>query len=186
LNMSKTPGVGADTAHIAAALLKDPIDFFLSEHNRQLEFCDALETLADVMEIQPVKEQAAVLLRFMTEDLPLHIEDEEQDLFPLLMSGREQQTEINQALAQLITEHEGDKELVRPIVADLQEINDGRALADPARFHRNVQVFCGLQRRHLIWENRLVLPLAKRSLSNAEKAELRRRMIAKRETRARR
>ena len=166
----------------AVAPLPDPVRFVFNEHDRQLEACSALEGLVNVMQLEPVEQRAATLLGFMTEDLPLHIEDEEQDLFPLLLSRRADRRDIEPMLAQLTAEHEDDKELARLIVVDLQAIAGGHALDQPARFHRNVRIFCELQRRHLVWENRLVLPMADRCLSLTDKTELGRRMIKRRES----
>ena len=163
-----------------AAPLPDPIKFILNEHDRQLEICDALETLISVLDLEPVAGRASALLRFLTVDLPLHIEDEEQDLFPMLRAHCGAQGEIGEVLDQLAVEHEDDRDLACPIVADLEALSEGRAPSHPLRFHGNARAFCELQRRHLIWENRLVLPLAERHLSVADKAELGRRMAERR------
>ncbi len=160
--------------------LPDPIDFILHEHDRQVEICDALETLISVLDLEPVRARAGALLHFLTVDLPLHIEDEELDLFPLLRARCEPSDEMAEVLDQLTLEHEEDRELASVIVADLTALRDGREPSHMVRFHSNVRAFCELQRRHLIWENRLVLPLARGQLSVADKADLGQRMIARR------
>lgn len=145
-----------------AAPLPDPIRFILDEHDRQLAICDGLDTLISVMSLEPVADRVGALLHFLTTDLPLHIEDEELDLFPMLRSRCGAQGETGEILDQLATEHEEDRELANLIAADLKALHEGRAPNHPTLFHSNARAFCELQRRHLLWENRLVLPLAER------------------------
>ena len=155
-----------------AAPLPDPVRFILTEHDRQLANCDALETLISVMSLEPVEDKAGTLLRFLTTDLPLHIEDEEQDLFPMLRARCGVRGETGEILDQLAMEHEDDKELANLIVADLSALHDGCPPSQPILFHSNARAFCELQRRHLLWENRLVLPLADKHLRAADKSAL--------------
>ena len=61
-----------------------PINFILAEHYRQRLLCEGLTKLTENMELAPVAALAAQLQRFLDRDLRLHLEDEEQDLFPLL------------------------------------------------------------------------------------------------------
>jgi iron-sulfur cluster repair protein YtfE (RIC family) len=65
---------------------QDPIEFILEEHDRQLEVCALLEDLLATPDSQLQPQSALPLLEYLTKDLPTHIEDEEQDLFPLLAS----------------------------------------------------------------------------------------------------
>jgi len=44
----------------------------------------------------------------------------------------------------------------------------------------NVRAFCEMQRRHLNWENRVVLPLAQTLLTEEDKQDLAQRMVARR------
>ncbi len=154
------------------ATLQDPIEFILEEHDRQLEICDRLENLINALEFEPCARMAASLLGFLTEDLPAHIEDEEQDLFPMLASQRGNDQDLAIILDQLVSEHELDRSLVEPIVDSLGQIADGRALADSRRFCMDVRAFSVAMRRHINWENRVVLPAAERNLSEKDRARL--------------
>lgn len=178
--MTRSAGDGAARQ---PAPLPDPIEFIRHEHERQIEFCEALETLISVLDLAPVRDQAGKLRGFLIADLPRHIEDEEQDLFPLLKARCGQSGATAEILDQLASEHEDDRELAALIADDLGALHNGHTLADPTRFHYNARTFCELQRRHLIWENRLVLPLAGRQLSAADKADLGQRMTDRRAAR---
>jgi hemerythrin-like domain-containing protein len=72
-----------------------------------------------------------------------------------------------------MSEHELDRGLIEPIVEDLRHIAEGSVLVDSGRFCMYVRTFTVAMRRHLNWENRVVLPLARRVLSKEDRALLR-------------
>jgi len=160
----------------------DPIDFILKEHDRQLEVCALLERLLDALDTEPRAQWAERVFVYLTEDLPIHIEDEEQDLFPALASRKGEEAEFLTILDQLILEHESDRGLVEPLLDGLRDMAEGRVLADPNRFYMYARTFTEAMRRHLNWENRIVLPLANKILSEEEKAELANRFSDRRQT----
>jgi hemerythrin-like domain-containing protein len=160
---------------------QDPIEFILEEHDRQLEVCALLEDLLATPDSQLQPQSALPLLEYLTKDLPTHIEDEEQDLFPLLASRQVGDPNLPVILDQLVLEHELDLGLVEPIVDDLRNIAEGRTSADARRFYANVRTFTQATRRHLNWENRVVLPLAQRVLGEEDRSHLASRMAARRQ-----
>ena len=159
---------------------QDPIEFILEEHDRQLEVCTGLEEVLTMPGSQLPPRRALSLLDFLTKDLPTHIEDEEEDLFPLLASRQRDNLDLPVILDQLVSEHELDRGLVEPIVDDLRNIAEGRTSADSKRFHMNVRTFAEATRRHLNWENRVVLPLAQRVLGEKDRVKLANGMAARR------
>ena len=160
--------------------ISDPIRFILEDHDRQLENCSGLERLVSASESEPIVQWAGSLLSFLTNDLPLHVQDEELDLFPLLRSQHSPQDYMSDVLDQLVTEHESDKGLADLVIRDLQAIAGGKAPKHRVRFELNVQAFCEMQRRHLNWENRVVLPLAERLLSEGDRQRLAKNLAARR------
>ena len=108
------------------------------------------------------------------------MKDEELDLFPRLKSRRPPESNLGDILDQLITEHQTDEGLADLVIEDLRAIAEGALPEYPVRFQLNVRAFCEMQRRHLNWENRVVLPLAQRLLTEEDKQDLARRMIARR------
>ena len=160
--------------------LPDPIQFILQDHDRQVETCSRLEELISASETEPVADWAASLVSSLDRDLPLHVKDEELDLFPRLKSRRPPESNLGDILDQLITEHQTDEGLADLVIEDLRAIAEGALPEYPVRFQLNVRAFCEMQRRHLNWENRVVLPLAQRLLTEEDKQDLARRMIARR------
>jgi hemerythrin-like domain-containing protein len=160
--------------------LPDPIQFILQDHDRQVENCSRLEQLVSASETEPTSEWAASLLSFLSNDLPLHVDDEELDLFPRLSSRRPPDSNLADILDQLVTEHETDKGLADLVIKGLRAIAEGEPPEHPFRFQMNVRAFCEMQRRHLNWENRVVVPLAQTLLTEEDKQDLAQRMVARR------
>ena len=158
----------------------DPIGFISWDHERQLEVCGGLEKLVSASPVEPAAEWAVSLLSFLTDQLPLHIQDEELDLFPILISRQAPTSNLGEILEQLLTEHEVDQGLADLVVDDLKAVAKGDTPDQPQRFQMNVRAYCEMQRRHLNWENRVVLPLAETLLTDADKQDLARRMAARR------
>ena len=162
----------SDAADALAKPLGDPIDFIRQEHDRQLRVCADLDDLFNALELEPVVERVLSLQSFLTEDLPRHIQDEEADLFPALTRRTGDDADTAVILDQLIAEHELDMGLVDPILKEFEAIIRDGVPGDPPRFFMNARMFAETQRRHLIWENRVVLPLADRVLTEADKRAL--------------
>lgn len=158
----------------------DPIAFIRQEHDRQCQICDGLEDMFNTLDQPPAREQARGLRSFLVGDLLHHIEDEEIDLFPALVQRCQNQEGLDEILWQLTSEHELDRELVDLIVKELETIIEQGTALDPVRFSLNVRAFAETQRRHLMWENRVVLPLAEKYLTAQDKAAMGRSMASRR------
>lgn len=160
--------------------LDDPLELIRREHDRQSQVCDQLDELFNFLGLEPVADWASSLRRFLSEDLPRHIKDEEEDLFPVLTRRCAGHEGLELILAQLTSEHELDMGLVEPILRELETIVEAGAPSNPTRFLADVRAFVETQRRHLIWENRAVLPLAEARLTTEDKKALGRAMAARR------
>lgn len=164
----------------AAERFLSPLDLIRSEHDRQLALYDRLDELANDEQLRPVSKEAETLIVFLTEDLPLHGKDEEEDLFRLLKLRCRPVDGFDGILEQLEFEHSLDRVLAHHIVIDLEAIADRRTLENPIRIFMNLRTFVETQRRHLAWENAVVLPLARKRLSPKDLEEMGRNMAARR------
>jgi hemerythrin-like domain-containing protein len=157
-----------------------PLHLIWAEHERQLLIGKELVRLAAVPDIDPVIEIGGPLLAFFTEDLLLHHQDEEADLFRILRFICPPQDHIEPVLEELDRDHAVESYLMRSIVVDLKRVLGGKKLESAAFFFDSLNLFARDQERHLAWENEVVLPLASKRLSSDDLEELGRNMAARR------
>ena len=160
--------------------LSKPLDFLRSEHARQKKVCDWIERFIDGIEEEPAPKSAGVLLSYLTMDLALHTLDEEDSLFPMLAERAKPEDGIAAVLARLSSEHELDKDLVDFIAADLKQIASGKRVPLLSRFFANMIGLINTQRRHLTWENEVILPLAEKRLQEQDLEKLSDAMLQRR------
>jgi hemerythrin-like domain-containing protein len=141
-------------APLTRALMADPIAFLQAEHARQLALLGHLERLARAPAARGARVMAGVLLRWLEEDLPMHVADEEASLHPRLRPH-----DAGGALALLAAEHRRDAGLVAACLPGLRAIAAGRPAG--TGFEAGVAAFLRLHRQHLHAEDRTIMPLAR-------------------------
>ena len=154
----------------------DPLALLTACHGRMLGLCELLERLpahqATHGNDDELSAAANRLLRYFDQAAPLHHQDEEQDLLPLL--GGRLEPEIRHRLE---TEHEEQHALWARLRTDLLAAVDGRARPlEAARIHAFVEA-C---RDHIAFEETQVLPLARTALNAEALARLGQAMAARR------
>ncbi len=159
---------------------RDPIDAMYREHRRVSEFCKWLVELANDLDADDNAQIAALLLDYVEKDLPIHLADEEEDLFPLLERRAPSNERFASVLELLVLEHRHDIEYGRGLLEPLRAIAVGKQPADATLLAHYMRAFGMLLKRHQTTEDNLVLPAAKQYLSADDKAELGRRMAARR------
>ena len=169
-----------DSSKLSRQAFDDPIGFIRREHDRQCEICYQLEDMVNALDQPPDLGQVELIRGFLAEDLNLHVQDEETDLFPALARRCKSHELVDEILYQLTSEHELDRGLIDPILDALREIAEGRAAQNTARLARSVRAFVETQHRHLNWENRVILPMAETHLTAADKQAIGRSMAVRR------
>lgn len=160
-------------------LLREPLDWFFAEHYRHRQACRLMFDVALAHVFDGARVTA--LAEFLRNDLPLHIIDEEQDLFPLLRRRAHPEDAVETVLGMLSAEHKAD-------AAHAQEVRDGleACLAGQTApgmdmgIRRRMQAFAAQELRHLALENAVVLPIARLRLSPADLQAMSRRLAARR------
>ncbi len=157
----------------------DALEFILLEHLRHRQMCKALERLAGASEFDA--EHIARLADFIRFDLTLHVVDEEEDFFPVLRKRCLPEDGIEAVLDQMTKEHAEDKSLserVRDVLTRcLIEQQPPSAIAGGAEVLRS---FAQHEKRHMVLENAVVIPLARRRLTARDLAVLGERFAARR------
>lgn len=160
--------------------VSDPIEALYADHARLQDLSEQLVNLADNLDAEDVPHVAAPILDFLENLLPIHLADEEEDFFPLLKRHSRKEDRIVPILDLLVEEHGEDIEFGQRLLEPLRMITAGKQIAEPELFIHHVRAFRVLQRRHQAIENCIVLPLAMERLSGDDKAELGRKMAARR------
>ncbi len=158
----------------------DPFEFIYGEHERIRRCWEQLEHLAADPTTEGAPEVARSILNFIEKALPLHIADEEEDLFPLLKRRSPSNDDIVAMLTLLTNEHRDDIEHGRSLIRTLRSIEGGVAPADLRMFADYVRAFVMLQRRHQAMENNVVMAAAFDRLTPQDIEELGRKMALRR------
>ena len=169
-----------DASELQRDVFRHPLEFIFAEHDRQRIVCAVLERLAGDLAAADAQENAAHVLGHLENELPLHIADEEQDLFPMLWQRCLAEDGIDEMLSLLQEEHEEDDAHCAALLAPLRVLAAGGQPADVTEFAALALGFARFQRRHLGWENGTILPLAERRLTDADQIELGRSMATRR------
>ena len=159
---------------------RDPLQFIHAEHARIRACCEQLVRLADDLDAEGASESAASILTFLENELPRHVVDEEQDLFPLLERRALPGDRISPVIELLRMEHRDDVEFGHPLLEPLHAIATGRQPADVSWFKNYVRTFETLQRRHHALEDKVVMPLAADCFSAEDMVQLSEKMAARR------
>ncbi|WP_156812028.1 hemerythrin domain-containing protein [Robiginitomaculum antarcticum] len=160
-------------------LLKDPLLWFFAEHHKHRQICQKLTEHAGsvVLDAGLVKE----ILIFLQDEMPLHIIDEEDDLFPLLRRRCEPEDRLERTLGQLSGEHAADLDIGKNVIRVLENaLESGRGLGTSRESKAVIEEFCRAQRNHIALENAVVLPIARARLTKEDQKSLGKRLAARR------
>ena len=171
------PGRGGSLGPTDHRLLADPLEFIHEDHLREREICSVIDRLAGSATLQ--RGEADEALAFLENELPLHLLDEEEDLFPLLKRRCQAEDEIGRAIQRLSADHEHAVRDTPRVTDILRQIARGEnPLTDKNR--RVLARFTYHARRHLTLENAIILPFARLRLTEGDLETLRLRMMQRR------
>lgn len=162
------------------ALLADPLEFIAEDHLREREVCAALDRIATAP--QPSAQDVASALAFLGKELPLHLSDEEEDLFPLMRRCCLPEDEIGRMINRLVQDHHHASVDTPEVISLLEGLGSAEVTEQERQLLRRYSSYA---RRHLILENAVVLPIARLRLSESDLESLRLRMMQRRGIRPR-
>ena len=161
---------------ISSTLLDQPLVFIHENHLRQRHICAVIDEIAQ-HHVQ--KKDIRAILTFLTNELPLHLQDEEEDIFPLLMRRCEPEDEIGRAISKLTVDHAHAGAGIPKIVEILEKLETEDIEPNETESSALTE-FTAHSRRHLILENAVILPLARARLTDADLSNLSIRMCQRR------
>jgi iron-sulfur cluster repair protein YtfE (RIC family) len=128
----------------------DVVDRLVECHGRIRDVLALAEKIATTPDVPADELRAAAerVRRYLTEALPLHVADEEQELLPRL---RGRSVEVDAALATMHGEHHEHDPLVGRMIAACEA-------ADPAAVGAVVATLAPAMREHLELEEKVVFP----------------------------
>ena len=163
----------------------NPLDAIETAHRVHAQICDVLEAIADGLPDDVDCRLAINALDSLRFELPLHHIDEEEGLFPLLERRAKPKDNITDVLARLALEHATDESFAEELDDSLDVLSHGGRVDNPNMVGYMLRGFFENYRRHLHWENTLVLPLARKRLLKEDLRQLHEILVANRASYAR-
>jgi hypothetical protein len=168
---------GSGEAPTPPSLLGRPLDFISEDHLRERQICAVIDAIALAASLDRLA--ALTVLRFLNEELNVHLRDEAEDLFPLLAKRCPAEDSIESAIARIMIDQSEALHLLPEVRATLagcldtgSDLSaDGRAML--IRYASHVH-------RHLVAENAILLPIARVRLTRADLVTLSAHMRARR------
>jgi hemerythrin-like domain-containing protein len=171
----------------AAPTFDEPLEMLAACHERiEAQLC-TLEKLVEHVATRgadrPAREAALRVMRYFDTAGTNHHRDEDEDVFPLLrrLAAECDRPEVSAVINGLEQDHSTMEAQWSRLRERLEAIAAGRDLRLDAE---QVAPFAWLYRRHMEKESALVLPFARETLGDTERAALGGRMAARRRIRA--
>lgn len=152
----------------SAGIARNPLELLAHAHAVQERLCDALERIADGLPDAVDRRLCAEVTATLIYDMPLHHRDEEQALFPLLRQKALAEDQLDDILDRLASEHQSDTDFAGEIAESLEILGRGDKVRNPDMVGYMLRGFFERYRRHLHWENTLVMPLARQRLTDED------------------
>ncbi|MDE3080995.1 MAG: hemerythrin domain-containing protein [Paracoccaceae bacterium] len=157
--------------------LGDPLDLIARDHMRARCIHAALRRIAEAQS-RPEDDPCAIA-RFLRDELPPHLEDEEAGLFPVLRLRCLPEEAIGPTLDALMSDHTRERLEMTRVGALMVRLAEGGAPLEPPEV-ADALSFARTSLRHLIVENAIVLPLARARLNRRDRDRLLRAMVQRR------
>jgi hemerythrin-like domain-containing protein len=158
----------------------NPLDVIAHAHAVQVQMCDAMERIADGLPDDVDRRLCAQVASCLQFDLPLHHQDEETALFPILRMRALPEDGLEVILDRLASEHTSDTDFASEIAEALELLVNGDRIGNANTVGYMLRGFFERYRRHVHWENTLIMPVARLRLTPEDLALIAVRMDANR------
>ena len=158
----------------------DPIDRILNRQVRQLAVCHVLERLARNPRHGGNRDEIEDALDYFECDLRVLAAHEEEDFLPLLGRRCQHGDRFGEISVTLRENHASERELGSVLLLELRRLSAGDALDDPVGFFAAVRRLIATIRRHIAWENAVLIPLVRKRLKSPDYPYLAHRMARRR------
>lgn len=156
---------GSGETPTSPSLLANPLDFLSEDHLRKRQICAFIDGLATAEALD--RRSATAVLKFLNDELMVHLRDEAEDLFPLLARRCTAEDAIEGAIHRIRADQDEAMHLLPEVRAMLAGcLDSGGSLTADGR--GVLSRFTGHVRRHLVAENAILLPIARARLTRAD------------------
>lgn len=148
----------------------DPIGLLLACHNKISRHCETLELLPEHLSIygpdEAARQAAGRVLKYFRAAEPLHHDDEEKNLFPLLSAHPDFPESLRAPLQNLSLQHRDLEEAWAKLAEDLESV------ALNTKKYISPDAFIAMNRAHITLENNEIFPVASKLLSRETLIEI--------------
>ncbi|MCU0831032.1 MAG: hemerythrin domain-containing protein [Rhizobiaceae bacterium] len=164
----------------AMASIPDPLGFMARAHQDQLRICELLEEIADSLPSRVDRLKCFYAAGKLRTTMRIHHLDEERGLFPALRRHAQINRSLASSLERLESEHIEDDSLSQDIIDALERLASGEAVSSVDGLSFMLRAFFDSHRRHIAFEDEMVLPAARQHLDRAELEDIEAVMLANR------
>ena len=161
--------------------IPDPIGFLEEAHREQLRICDMLEEIADSLPLQIDRLKCFCAAGKLRTSVVIHQLDEDLGLFPTLRRRSNLDPGVRSSLERLEAEHIDDEGFAAEVVDALEDLARGRAVSSVETLAYMLRGFFEGHRRHIAFENEIILPLARKILVESDLLEIEHVMLENRQ-----
>lgn len=168
---------GSGLSPTVPSVVATPLDFISEKHLRERQICAVIDGLAACASFD--RRAAEAVLKFMNDELNVRLQDEVEDLFPLLARRCPADDDIGQVITRIRSDLDkatGQLPVIRSILARCLDTGSDIAVEDRKELMR----FAGHLQRRLAVENAILLPIAKVRLTKRDLQDLSVRMRSRR------
>lgn len=159
------------------SLLASPLEFISEDHMRERQICTLIDRMASSASFD--RPAAQSVLRFLNEELNVHMRDEAEDLFPLLVQRCPAEDEIGRTITRIRNDLDEATRLLPEVRATLAHCLDAGCDLS-AENGEMLMRFVGHVRRHLAAEYAILLPIARARLTRTDLETLSQHMRSRR------
>jgi len=138
------------------------------EHGAEMCLCNALEQLADALPEPLDPEIASAGITTLRSCVRRHIVLEECYLYPTLLKRAKKDEFKEDLLAHISREHASDESHAHEAADEMEEALLLGQVPKPEMLGYMLRGFFEARRRHIAWENAVIIPLARQRLSKSD------------------
>ncbi len=162
----------ANNPPTATEIRRDPFAYLSYEHVIEERLCDLLEAIADALPEGVSPACAKIAVDYLQSRFPGHIALENEIVFPVLKAAKPVSLQFGRAIKQAQQEHAADEDTAAELAEALAAFANDRETGDPNVLGYMLRGFFEQRRRHIVWEESLLYPLARHNIKTKEMAGL--------------